>query len=339
MEYFVFPEKFLYIDIHGLSNAPVLDPPPSIFSITYTFDCDFPSNKPFGVENFRMSCSPVVNLFCKDTEPVSNTGKSTEYLVRADSRNSSSVTHSIVSVVGIDRKTGERFNYEPFHTFKAISKKDTRSYTTHYKQGFSGKRELYITIGGNQLKDGSLRDENLSIEAWCSNGILPREELREGSISKPGQDFPDFVMFTNITRPTLPVQPPADQDYLWVFLSHLGSTYSSFASADSLKSFLRLYDWTHSEGSTRRIDAITNVSITPTESLFNGGLLRGVKFTIDIQEAQFVDSGDLHLFGAVLKEFFSHYVSINSFLELVIVSKPSGKKMRWNTLKGKKWPI
>ena len=339
MEYFVFPEKFLFLNLHGLDKLPVLDPPPSRFSITYTFNCDFPTNKPFGHENFRMSCSPAVNLFKQDTEPVSNSGKATEYLVRADSRNTSSVTHSILSVVGVDRKTGERFSYEPFHTFKAINKKNTRSYTTQYHQGFSGKRELSITIGGNQLKDGTLREENLSIEGWCTNGILPREELREGSISKPGQDFPDFVMFTNITRPTLPIQPPAGQDYLWVFLSHLSSTYSSFSSADSLKTFLKLYDWSHSEGSTRRIDAITNVTITPTESLLNGGLLRGIQFTVDVQDSQFADTGDLHLFGAVLKEFFSQYVSINSFVDLVIVAKPSGKQTRWNSLKGKKCPI
>jgi type VI protein secretion system component VasA len=41
----------------------------------------------------------------------------------------------------------------------------------------------------------------------------------------------------------------------------------------------------------------------------------------------------------VLKEFLSQYVSVNTFLDLVIVLKPSGAAMRWDSLEGKKWLI
>ena len=46
--------------------------------------------------------------------------------------------------------------------------------------------------------------------------------------------------------------------------------------------------------------------------------------------------GDIHLFGQVIKEFLSHYVSINTFLDLVFVLKPSGATLRWPSLDGKK---
>jgi type VI protein secretion system component VasA len=61
--------------------------------------------------------------------------------------------------------------------------------------------------------------------------------------------------------------------------------------------------------------------------------------TVALQESEFVDSGDLFLFGEVLKEFLAQYISINSFMELVIVGRPSGKEIRWNSLRGKKCPI
>jgi type VI secretion system protein ImpG len=213
-----------------------------------------------------------------------------------------------------------------------------RSYTTHYRQGLDNRRELYITIGGDQLSDGGVPDENLSIQAYCTNGVLPREEIREGGISKPGADFPDFVMFTNITRPTLPCYPPPNEDYLWVFLSHLSATYLSFGSAGAMQSFLRLYDWSNIEGRRRRIEAISDVSIAPVENQTGGSVVRGVEFTVSLQEAHFQDSGDMHLFGSVLKEFLAQYVSINSFLELVIIARPSGQQMRWSSLRGKQWP-
>ncbi|MBN1575395.1 MAG: type VI secretion system baseplate subunit TssF, partial [Chitinispirillaceae bacterium] len=297
LEYFVYPEKFLFIDFRGFEPVPAIDPPPSRFSLSLTFNRDFPENKPFGVENFRLHCSPAVNLFRHEAEPVVNTGRAIEYLVRADSHSRSFTTHSIISVIGVDRKSGERYVYEPFHTFKSIGKPGIRTYTTHFRQGLDNQRDLFLTIGGKQAEEGVLKEENLSIEAWCTNGVLPREELRDGSISRGGQDFPDFVMFTNITRPTLPCPPPPGEEYLWVFLSHLGATYSSFSSTESLKAFLKLYEWSHSEGRARRIEAISDVGIKPIESLFGGSIVRGIEIAISLQEAEFVDSGDLFLFG------------------------------------------
>jgi type VI secretion system protein ImpG len=339
LEYFVYPEKFMFIDLKGFEPVLPIDPPPSKFTLSLTFNRNFPENKPFGPENFRLHCAPAVNLFRHEAEPVVNTGRAIEYLVRADSHSRSYNIHSVISVVGVDRKSGQRYVYEPFHTFKAIGRQGIRTYTSHFRQGLDNQRELYLTIGGKQAEEGVLSEENLSIEAWCTNGVLPREELRDGSITRGGRDFPDFVMFTNITRPTLPCPPPPGEDYLWVFLSHLGATYSAFSSADSLKAFLKLYEWSHSEGRARRIDAISSVDIKPVEELFGGSIVRGLEFSISLQEAEFVDSGDLFLFGEVLKEFLAQYVSINSFLELVIIGRPSGAQLRWNSLRGKKCPI
>ncbi len=339
LEYFVYPEKFLFVDLHGFGAVAPLNPPPSKFSLRLKFDRDFPENKPFGADNFRLHCSPAVNLFRQDTEPVVNTGRAIEYLVRADSHSSSSTVHSITSVVGVDRKSGDRYVYEPFHTFKSIGKPGIRTYTTHFRQGLDNRRELFITIGGKQAEEGVLQEENLSIEAWCTNGVLPREELRDGGISRGGRDFPDFVMFTNITRPTLPCQPPPGDEYLWVFLSHLSATYSSFSTAAGLRAFLKLYEWSHSEGRARKIEAISDVTAGPVEALFGGSIVRGIEMRVSVQESEFADSGDLFLFGEVLKEFLAQYVSINSFLELVIIGRPSGKEIRWDSLKGKKCPI
>jgi type VI secretion system protein ImpG len=133
--------------------------------------------------------------------------------------------------------------------------------------------------------------------------------------------------------------PPKNEDYLWMCISHLGSTYTTLSSPDTLKGLLRLYDWSNAEGRARRIEAITDVSSKPVEHIVNGSALRGVEFTVSLTESQFLDMGDVHLFGLVLKEFLSQYVSVNTFLDLVIVLKPSGAAMRWDSLEGKKWLI
>ncbi len=340
LEYFAYPEKFLFVDLHGLDQDPfkALENPPDRCAVSLTFDCDFPRDRPFGTETFRLFCSPAVNLFKRTTEPVPTKITENEYLVIADiERPASYAAHSIVSVTGIDRVSGERINYEPLHSFRGAAGGSSRSFTARYRRGSGKKRELLLTIGGRRPGQDVLSEENLSIEAYFTNGSVARDDIGENGIAFPGSDFPNAVSFTNITRPTLPCQPPPDE-HRWTFLAHLGASYSSLASAESLKAFLKLYDWSGSEGRRRRIEAVKEVTMQPSETLFRGSLVRGVKYTVMIEEAAFADLHDLHLFGEVLAAFFSHYVSINSFFNLELSARPSGRTLGWESLRGKRWP-
>jgi len=337
-EYFVYPEKFLFLDCNGFDTIPFCDPEPQSLTYTVTISKQFPADKPFTSENFRLFCSPVVNLSLQETEPVTRDGLKSEYHITADVSKPLSVqAHSIVSVTGIDRVTGERYDYEPLYNFKNINDPGLRTFASRFIRLAGGKRELFLVTGGSQTTDeGDLREENLSIMAWRSNGEIPRDYIKEGGINRPGKGFPDYVRITNITRPTLPCSPPEDDNYLWIFQSHLSSTWASLASADALKNFLKVYDWSRQEGRTRRIEAITNVESAPAETIINGCPVRGVRITATVREKEFRDSGDIHLFGQVLNEFLGQFVSINSFLELIFIRKPSGKTMQWKPNEGKR---
>ena len=337
-EYFVYPEKFLFVDLNGFDSIPFLDPEPQTFVYTLTLSKQFTTDKPFSAESFRLFCSPVVNLSLQETEPVTRTGLKSEYRVIADVASPEHVhAHSITSVTGIDRVTGERHEYEPLYAFKNLNSTDDKTFISRFVRLSNGKRELFLITGGKQTtEEGSIKDENLSIMAWCSNGELPRDYVKEGGINRPGKGFPDYVRITNITRPTLPCIPPEDDNYLWMFLSHLSSTWASLASAEALKSFLKIYDWSRQEGRARRIQAISDVTSASAEKIIGGCVVRGVCVTLALGEAEFKDRGDIHLFGQILSEFLAQFVSINSFLELVFIQKPSGKTMRWNPTEGKR---
>jgi type VI secretion system protein ImpG len=122
-------------------------------------------------------------------------------------------------------------------------------------------------------------------------------------------------------------------------ISHLGSTCTTLSSPDAFRALLRLYDWSNNEGRARRIAAVSDVTSKPVERIVNGSALRGVEFTVSLAESEFLDVGDVHLFGLVLKEVLSQYVSVNTVLDLVFVLTPSGAVMRWDSLEGKKWLI
>lgn len=339
LEYFVYPEKFLFVDLHGLDSACFRQRTiaPEQMTITISFDRGFPPDRPFGAENLRLFCAPAVNLFLKTTEPVPTKITDDEYRICADNNAPTSfAAHSIVSVIGIDRASGVRRRYEPLHSFKALGPSG-RTYAVRYCRGPDGVRAPLVVLGGRG-EDGGAAEENLSLEAYFTNGALPRNELREGDIAFPGASFPSSISFVNITRPSLPCAPPPD-DQRWTFLAHLGATYSSLATAESLKRFLALYDWSGSEGRRRRIEAVEEVTAKPAETLLEGSVVRGVEFTIAMEESAFSDVNDLHLFGQVLAAFFARYVSINAFFSLVITGRPSGRTLRWESLRGAQWPI
>lgn len=329
-EYFVYPEKFLFVDLHGLGSVYLPDHSPTEFTFTYTFESPLPADKPFAADTFRLSCSPAVNIFRREAEPVVRTGKKSEYRMIADASHPRSVKlHSAISVTGIDRVTGERSNYQQLYTFRNISHSGIRTFATRYSGTPGGQREPVLLVGGPQLSGGTLTEENLSITAWCTNGELPRDTVRVGDIQRPGRGFPEHVRITNITRPTLPCAPPDRGEYLWMFQSHLASTWASLASAETLKSVLRVYDWSGQEGRSRRIKAIEHVRSEPCEEVVGGAIMRGVQVTVTLAEKEFRDSGDVHLFGLVLMRFLQQYVSINSYVGLVFVLKPSGRTMTW----------
>lgn len=339
-EFFIFPEKFLFIDIGGLEILNKLDLSQSGFSLIFKFEGDFPKGNIFNPNTFKIHCCPIINLFKYDTEPIINSGNKADYLVVADHRYYSAIRpHSIISIEGTDRKNGRRYTYQPLHSFLSLGRNNVRTYSSHYKPGFDNRNELHLSFSGNLNNDGDFPDENLSIQAWCTNGTLPREELQEGSISKPGKEFPDFLFFKNITRPTLAFPPPVEQDHLWMFLSHLSSNYKSLSTVESLKSLLRLYNRSGSENGMHLLEAIKDVFIKPVDSIYNNAVIRGMEYSISFDESLVHDYGGLNLFGEVLLEFLSCFITINSFLELVFVMKPSGAVISWNSLKGKKWII
>jgi type VI secretion system protein ImpG len=103
--------------------------------------------------------------------------------------------------------------------------------------------------------------------------------------------------------------------------------------ADALQEILFLYELTGSQAARRQIIGISQVTSRPavrqTGSRIGTGFVRGVETTIEFDEEQYVGGG-LFLFSSVLERFLGLYTSINSFNQLVAVTKQSeGIMKRW----------
>ena len=123
-------------------------------------------------------------------------------------------------------------------------------------------------------------------------------------------------------------------------LRHFKMTYSSLLShsdesvCEAFKEILRLYSPPDSSFSQQQIDGLVSISLAPvTRRVSMPGTIpcftRGLELTVTFDEFAFAGLG-CFLFGLVLREFCSHFASVNSFVEMVVKTRQRGEIIRWN---------
>ncbi len=332
-EYLVFRRKFWCIDLCGLDRFKPGDA--SEMKVDIHFKTPYPEDRRFRAENVRLFCSPIVNIFQRDAEPISVDHVVPEYRVIASVHDQMEV-YDVQKGIGIEEKTGKRHTYIPFYEFKHGRERGKRYFTTTSRFGGTGRFETFVNLNTLDQDTSGLASETLSIETRCTNATLPREKLHEGSIKKLAPGMPEIARPHNFSQPTLILYPPIQQkrEFFWKLISHWSLNYQTVARKDALQGLMELYDWSVGDANRRRIGGIREVSWKAKEVVERGIVLRGAEVTVKVQEDHFADEGDVSLFGLILSQFLSAYATINSFVHLKIETLLSGKTYRWQPKQG-----
>ncbi|HSL90479.1 MAG TPA: type VI secretion system baseplate subunit TssF [Ignavibacteriaceae bacterium] len=346
-EYFAFPEKFFFIDIHGLNKFQA-NGESSQIEIKLEFDRKMPREKLPEKHNIMLNCTPIVNLFSRSTEEVPVNQRMPEYYIVPDLyRRKSREVYSVDKVSGISENRVEQYKYIPITAHDIL---DTSNPEYNFKRFFSVFRrtlqsdmaETFIRLFGPSMEEELFPKETLSIEATLSNGFLPSAYLEVGSIKEP-LDFPPGVEASNIAVPTEVLDCPEKQNYLWSLIAHLSVSFSTLAYANTFKSILNLYNWAkaHNHPNKKRIDSIKKIHKPKLiTKVMNQSLIRGIEFHIEVDSKEFENGeGEINLFGMVLNKFLSHYVTLNSYVFLKITESGTSKSYTWNPSIGEILPI
>jgi len=223
--------------------------------------------------------------------------------------------------------------YLPFELFNP-QVEATPVYAVHHRLSpMDGKAELHISVaypGGSTEPNA----ETLSMEVLCTNGNLP-ETLRPGDVRLPTESSPELAEFSNIRTPTAPVQPPLGKNLLWRLLSHLFLNYLSVATAENLRSVLKLYIFTETRdraavlANTQRVEAIRGLDVRAADRFVKGHLLRGQEIHAQIDPQGFAGQGDLYLFGSILDVFLGNYAAINAYTRLTVEDTLRKERLTW----------
>ncbi|SAK97351.1 type VI secretion protein [Caballeronia arationis] len=215
LEYFTFREKFLFVDLCGL-NIDALPNDAWSFEIEVLLAQSYPADLRFTAANVRLFCTPIINLFELDAEPVRIDHHETEYRVKPMHHHGSFVeTYSVDAVDSFDHETAERSEYVPFSTFRHRGgmlrhEAPERYFHTRVRQGAKGLFDTWIILGGHAWESmQDLPEETLSLRVTGTNGMLPRKGLREASIDELVESAPNVAQVRNLTAPALPCIRPS----------------------------------------------------------------------------------------------------------------------------------
>lgn len=341
-EYLLYRRRFMFVDLLKIGSLPE-DFSGDTFHVEVFFDKSYPEDRRCKKNNIYLHCSPVVNIFNHDAEPQLINHTESEIRVIPSLRQAASITtYDVEAVTGVEEISGKRHEYRPYLSFIQPQASDSgRTFSVSRRVGVTGRPEVYISPAIPNLAHLNAPAEVLSIELRCTNHTLPNEFLQEKNLNQIGRDSPKIAEPENLDRPSLVRYPPIaeNRELLWAFVSHWSFNHQTIASAEALRGFLELYDWSGSEGNRRRRKGIRTVTWHGKETMVRGAVRRGAEVKIQIEDGTSGDDGELCLFGLVLSTLLSQYATINSFVHLEIESVPSGKRFSWTPDRGHRPPV
>ncbi|NJJ57879.1 type VI secretion system baseplate subunit TssF [Pseudomonas sp. B14(2022)] len=330
-EYFAFPDKYLFVDVvgldvlHGLPHELLKQ----VCAVVLRFKLRNPWRDPHHptLDNVKLYCTPIANLFKHDAVPIRLDGKQDEYLViPGEYSRENACVFSVDSVTGW-RPGGSGYRtYVPFESFEHDSDDALSAASASYsiRQHASAQHAGLDTWLGfsNAPEHGP---ETLSIELTCTNHDLPRL-LQIGEINQPCEQTPEGLSFRNICMPTASYSPPLEQDFLWRLISNMSLNYLSLTDINALKVILETYDLPRyhdrqaQKVSERKLGALRSIRHSAVDRLHRGLPFRGLRIDLTIDPQGFLGQGEVFVFASVLNEFFALYASLNTYHELRVIS-------------------
>jgi type VI secretion system protein ImpG len=329
-EYFTFPYKFMFFDIFGIDQA-ILKKFGSHFDIIIHLKDVFPPRTAITADNFKLGCTPIVNLFSQTADPIYLSQKKYEYQIIPDvHRQNTTEIYSIDEVNSTDPQSNTNRTFEPFYSQKHAYGEQMEKVFWYANRRQSQRQdddgtEIFMTTVDMQFNPRTPAAEVLTVKTTCTNRDLPAKLPfggKENDFEVEGTALLSKVRC--LTKPTETIRPPQRRAAQWRLISHLNLNHLSLTSTDALQEILQLYNFDDSSATRKQILGILSVDSRKIVKQIGGrigtGFVRGLETTIEFDEEEFVGSS-YFLFGCVLERFLGVYASINSFNQLVIKTK------------------
>ena len=360
-EYFAFAPRFLFVEIAGLRDALRHCREREVEIVGLLDQADASLERAVDASHFALNCTPAINLFRRRADRITLSHTEFEHHVVVDrTRPMDYEIHHIEDVTGYGSGAQGQRSFRPFHCAKDVDapgeggafyqlrrearRASVRQQRDGARSGYLGSEAFIALVEATSAPlDDDLRQ--LGITAWCTNRDLP--------LSMPlGAGTTDFTLDAEapvsavrcVAGPSRPLPSFAQGAAAWRLVDHLSLNYASLVDHDAqqgaraLREMLALYCPADDAAALRQVEGLRSVSSEPVvRRLPSPGPIvfgRGLAVTLHFDDAAF-EGASAFLLGAVLAQFLSQYVSINSFAETVVATLARGSIMRWPERSGR----
>ncbi len=342
-EYFGFPEKFLFFDLVGIDAKTLLKAGRTLDIFFYLDRHEPQLEHAIGPSDFRLFCTPIVNLFPAQADPIRLDPGRYEHRVVPDARRESTLEVYSVDRVSISDRAGDEQLYRPYFSFG--QRQSGRDPVNRFWQAVrrpspynGGGDDVFLVVtdaDGHAVAEG---EHVASVDITATN--------RDAAMRLPfGGGRPRLTLPATgqvgrceaLTAPSRPLRSRRGRGALWRVISHLSLNHLSADNTgglDVLKEMLSLYDSADSAASRAVIDRLCRVETGPAVARAPAGgriaFASGVDLMLEFDDARLSGSGAF-LLGAVLETAFAAFAAINGFSRTSLRLK--GEKGVWQA-----WP-
>ena len=364
-EYFAFPDRFLFFDIEQLRGA-LADCTGEEAEIFLTLDRVQASlENALDPSQFRLNCTPIVNLFRHAPDRVYVDAAATEHhLVPDRNRPMDFEVYDIERVAGVNA-AGEVLEEirpiylsshqsgversQPYYSLQRRARLlSTRQQQSGTRTNYLGT-EVFLSLSDARGRPVDAEIAQLDVHALCTNRDLPiRVAFGKGRTDFQLEGTAPLEGIRCIAGPSTPRASPAFGDAAWNIISHLSLNYLSLIESDPhqgarmLRELLALYADPKDPAAARQIEGVMQVGYAPVVRRIPipgpMSFARGLEITLTLDDAAFEGAGVLPL-ASVLERFFARYVSLNSFAQTRVRSAARGDLKRWPVRTGARQPL
>lgn len=361
-EFFALPQKFLFVDLKGLTPQVIGRIGRTMHVSILLSATSRELERVLSPQAIRLGCTPIVNLFTQQLDPMRIDGARSEYCITPDARRPRAVEVYSLESVQAGPAGEDPVDVLPFYAVAAAAETPSAaaigprrrlrwlaSRRTHREPRPDGVTDaatdtwlsLVDEIGG----PAAVADLVVHMRAVCTNRNLPAR--LPFAVGRPRLTLPDgqgpVAAVTCLTRPTRPLRTLPGRGAAWRIISHLSLNHLSLADAgdgrapQALREMLRLYlleDIDDYDQKQRWIQGIVGVSSRRVAARVGerGGVCQGVEIRLELDEERFSD-GAAYLFSSVIDRFLGAWVNINAFTRLVSTSRErESRREQWT------WP-
>jgi len=359
-EYFAMPERFLFVEFTGLNAALRKCECDEIDLIVEFRQAEVQLENRVDASCFALFCTPIVNLFEKQLDPISLKDRFSEFHAVADRTHPLDFeVYEIKTVTGYGASADFKTAFMPFYTARDTDGEAQAYFSAYRTTRLSTEKEkrqgnvssylgsdVYISLV--DALNAPYRSDllQLSLSALCTNRHLPIQ-IATG-IGSSDFDFEIYAPASSVRcviSPTTPIPARAEGELGWRIVSHLSFNYHSIVdggseeNASGLREMLKLYCEPHDVRFLKQLSGILAVSSKPiVRRVPDVGAIafaRGIEITVEFDESAFEGTG-YFVMGSILEQFFARYATLNSFTETVIRSNLRGEIVRWKLEPGKR---